>query len=377
MNPGIYIHIPYCKSKCGYCDFFSITDQSDKNDFLKYLLTEIKLYSVLYQTDQSFDTIYIGGGTPSLLSIENLQSIIESLNQSFSISDNVEVTMEVNPGTVDLEKLKCFKTIGINRLSIGIQSFNNNDLQRLERIHTAGEAINCFNMSRESGFENINIDLIYALPEQNIQQWEENLFNAVQLSPEHISAYNLTFEKDTKFSLLRKTGHLHSHRESTEKEFFNITHDYLEKEGYVHYEISNFAKSDDHISRHNIKYWQHIPYFGFGPSAHSFWNNMRWGNVCSMKDYISSLKEENRPILFEETLSVKEKMFEYIFLSLRTYNGIDLKDFEQQFIVNFTKKYEHIITPLLNKNFAILTKDFFKLTKNGMIICDEILPSFA
>ncbi len=194
-NSGIYIHIPFCKSKCGYCDFFSITDQSYKNEFLKYLLSEIKMYSTTAQKNQLFDTIYIGGGTPSLLALENLQSIIDGLNHTFSISDNVEVTLEVNPGTVDLEKFKNFKRAGINRLSIGIQSFNDFELEILERIHNAGEAVKCYNMSREAGFDNINIDLIYALPGQNLQQWKENLYRAIQLHPEHISAYNLTYEK--------------------------------------------------------------------------------------------------------------------------------------------------------------------------------------
>ncbi len=376
-NSGIYIHIPFCKSKCGYCDFFSITDQSYKNEFLKYLLSEIKMYSTTAQKNQLFDTIYIGGGTPSLLALENLQSIIDGLNHTFSISDNVEVTLEVNPGTVDLEKFKNFKRAGINRLSIGIQSFNDFELEILERIHNAGEAVKCYNMSREAGFDNINIDLIYALPEQNLQQWKENICRAIQLHPEHISAYNLTYEKNTRFFLLNKFGYLNSHTEKVGEEFFNCTHDILETAGYIHYEISNFAISDDYISKHNLKYWKHIPYLGFGPSAHSFQNNQRWGNVCSVKDYISILKKNKRPIQFEETLSLKEKIFEYIFLGLRTYNGIDLKDFEQQFAINFLKIYKNILTPLLNGNHAVLNNECFKLTKKGMVICDEILPSFA
>jgi len=377
MNPGIYIHVPFCTSKCAYCDFYSVTNLTSVSEYIKQLCREIDLYSETHQPQQAFDTIYLGGGTPSVLDSENISIIINKIKENFPVNQDSEITLEVNPGTVDLEKLKSFKSIGINRLSIGIQSFSDRDLKLLGRIHTVEEAEKSYQLSRQAGFEDIGIDLIYAIPKQDLKDWKMSLNKAIKLKPEHISAYNLTIEKGTPFFRLQESGHLELHEEKVEEEFFNLTHDFLTNHGYYHYEISNFAKSEKCISKHNCKYWHHVPYLGFGPSSHSFWNNTRWANVSSVEQYNSLLSRNQRPLDFEEILKFEDVLFEYIFLNLRTYQGIFFESFQNKFGFNFVNKYEKIINPLLLENLAILEEQSFKLTQKGMTISDSILPAFS
>jgi putative oxygen-independent coproporphyrinogen III oxidase len=376
MHSGIYIHIPFCESKCGYCDFFSITEFDQVNEFLSGLEKEIIMYANEYVSEEIFDTIYIGGGTPSVLSVSQISNILGLLHKKYSISKNAEITIEINPGTINQSKLIDLKNAGINRLSIGVQSFNEDELQFLGRIHNSNQALQSVHNAREVGFDNINIDLIYALPNQTLITWETSMRKAIEINPEHISAYNLTIEKGTPFFDLKNKGILKPQSESKEKEFFNFTDSTLAEAGYNHYEVSSFARGEENFSRHNSKYWQHKYYLGFGPSAHSFWNNKRWGNYKSVGKYIANINENKKPIDFEESLSIKDLEFEHIFLSLRTYNGLSLKEFQKRFNSDFTKKYNSIYSQFIDANYAEIDETDFKLTKSGMALCDEILPAF-
>lgn len=376
MNSGIYIHIPFCESKCGYCDFYSITNLNYIEHFLKCLREEIEIYSDEIDRKEIFDTIYIGGGTPSILEDEQIESILNILHKKFCIIADAEVTLEMNPGTINQNRLQELLNTGINRLSIGVQSFNESDLKFLGRIHTAEEALNSIKNGRKAGFENISIDLIYALSTQTLLKWKNVLNTAINLNPEHISAYNLTIEKGTPFDDLKRKGELKLLSESQEKEFFNCTDTILKKAGYQHYEISNFALNENYISKHNSKYWIHYNYLGLGPSAHSFWGNKRWSNYKSIEKYITELKKGIKPITFMESLNQKDLEFEHIFLSLRTYRGLEFKKFSKKFNLDFKSKYKSILSKLVKESYVEIDATHIKLTNKGMLLYDEILPSF-
>lgn len=377
MQSGIYIHIPFCESKCGYCDFFSITDLSRITDFLSGLEKEIFMYADEMYANECFDTIYIGGGTPSVLTENQIIRILEILYKKYKITNNAEITIEVNPGTVNKTNLINLKSAGINRLSIGVQSFNNNELNFLNRIHNSEQSVEAFKYARDADFQNISIDLIYSLPNQTIETWKHSMRKAIELNPEHISAYNLTIEEGTPFYNLKKNGTLKPLSESKEKVFFNITDIFLNQAGYNHYEISNFTRGDENISRHNIKYWHNKYYLGFGPSAHSFWENRRWSNHKSVENYITELEKGKKPVNFIENLKDKDLEFELIFLSLRTYKGLNLKEYKSRTNMDFVGKYKSIYSQFIDKKLAKLETDYFRLTKEGMALYNEILPSFC
>lgn len=373
---GIYVHIPFCDAKCGYCDFYSITDFKHKNRLLDAVKQEIAWYSATTDNQKIFDTLYIGGGTPSVLEIAELKDLISVLTRSFRFHSNSEFTIEINPGTVDRTKLKQIYDTGVHRLSIGIQSFNDAELKLLGRIHSSAQAIETIKIARETGFENINTDLIYALPGQTLQDWEKSLSVICQYLPEHISAYSLIYEEGTPFFKMRERGELTDQAEEAEARFYNFTHKFLADAGYLHYEVSSFARGGSYISRHNYKYWQHIDYLAFGPSAHSFIQNKRWSNIRSVTGYIDMISRGEMPIDQHETLDQKTLMFEHIFLGLRTYQGIDLKTFADQFKSAFDDLFARQISQLTDRGYAVLNENNFKLTDKGMILCDEISVQF-
>ncbi|WP_456442845.1 radical SAM family heme chaperone HemW [Caldithrix abyssi] len=377
FNPGIYLHIPFCEHKCGYCDFYSITNRSQQALFVEALCQEMEQAAEQIRPAETFDTIYFGGGTPSLLQPDQLQRILSVIHRVFAISSDCEITLEMNPGATEKEKLPVFKQLGVNRLSIGVQSFDDRELKLLERIHSARQAVETFEAARKAGFTNLGIDLIYALPGQSLNSWRATLQQAVHLAPEHISAYNLIFEPGTPFDELREKGQLNPQEEEEELRFFNFTHQFLSERGFLHYEVSNFARAASLYSRHNYKYWLHAAYLGFGPSAHSFWNDRRWGNVRSLNAYLQQLKQQRLPRAFEEQLSAQTKEFEHIFLRLRTYEGINLAYFEKTFHRSFLETYRKTINTLIDRDFAVIDAQVFRLTQKGMAVCDEILQYFA
>ncbi len=375
-SPGIYIHIPFCQRKCGYCDFYSVTDPQHTDNFVTSLIKEISLAADQDDYSQNFDTIYFGGGTPSLLTPAQLDLILSSLRNSFPFSQNTEITLEANPGTITLESLTEFYSMGINRLSIGIQSFKDEELKFLERIHTADEARFAVEAARKAGYSNLSLDLISALPGQTIETWGQNLQEAFYYKPEHLSIYNLMFESGTPFHTRMLKGEIIGKDQEEEHRFLELTVDLLKQNGFIPYEISNYASAPKYFSRHNFKYWNHTDYLGFGPSAHSFSSGERRANISSLQEYISALKENKIPVSFSEIIDRKTAEYEFIFLSLRTYMGLDTIRFYDRFGLDFYAAYKEITDTLISEKLAGRDKHMFRLTQKGMFICDEILAKF-
>ncbi|MCB0284171.1 MAG: radical SAM family heme chaperone HemW [Calditrichaeota bacterium] len=376
-NPGLYLHIPFCDTKCGYCDFYSITNHSSRPQFVEILKREIKQYTKAPFINQPFDTIYFGGGTPSLLEPHELESILSALYASYKITDDCEITIEANPGTLTEEKLRFYKTVRINRLSIGIQSFIDEELKLLGRIHDSRQAIKTFELARMAGFNNIGVDLIFATPRQTLESWLFSLNKAIEIQPDHISAYNLIFEPGTPFYKMLMKGQMQQKSENEELAFFTETIEKLQNAGYLHYEVSNYARGGENYSRHNYKYWTHTNYLSFGPSAHSYWNKKRWSNVRALSRYLKNIEQGQTAVDFDESLSRETMIFERIMLGLRTKEGIDLKAFETNFEESFIYKYPGLNKELIENKFAVIENDRFRLTAKGLMICDEILPRFA
>ena len=304
---SIYLHIPFCERKCHYCDFYSVENTSLMDRFVDALLDEIVMYASL-GTTAGFDTIYLGGGTPSLLPVRSVERILDRLRTTFAISDRCEVTMEVNPGTVSKENLKGYGALGVNRLSIGVQSFDDEELKFLTRIHTAREARQAINAARSAGLSNLSLDLICALPGQTVDHWEQNLVHALQFEPEHLSAYSLVVEEGTPLAQLVQSGQVIPAHEDQEAAMLEFTMRFLADRGFDHYEVSNYARPG-YKSRHNSNYWSHRGYLGFGPAAHSFWTRgtndpaARWQNVSDLGEYVDRVGSGNLPVLSEEVVS--------------------------------------------------------------------------
>ena len=370
---GIYLHIPFCDTKCIYCDFYSITNHENKNRFISSVLREIEYYSSSLR-NHKFDTIFFGGGTPSLLPREDFEKIFESLYKNYSISKNSEITIEANPGTLTKEKLMEFRKLPINRMSFGVQSFIDTELQFLTRIHTADEAIKSVHAAQDSGYDNVNIDLIFALPGQTMEMWKYNLDKAIALNTKHISAYSLIFEEGTVLNNMKRLGKVKEADIDLETEMFDYTSEFFTSRGFEHYEISNFAKPGFQC-RHNLKYWQREEYISFGPSASSFVGNKRWTNIKNLLKYLESIESGNEAKDFEEEIDDEKATTEFIFLGLRS-KGIDVNKFNRQFNINFKHKYLHSISSLVNNGYAKMESDIFRLTRKGYAISDEIAARY-
>jgi len=374
-HAGIYIHIPFCVKKCSYCDFYSITDQSLKQPFIKALIQEMHMVS---GHPFLFDTLYFGGGTPSVLRPENIGRIIENAYGLFNISTDTEITIEVNPGTVTSEQLTEYRNIGINRINIGAQSFNDEVLNFLGRIHSSNDADLTIRGARKAGFDNIGIDLIYGIPGQTKEMWLSDLQMAVEFEPEHLSCYMLTYEKGTPLDRERRQGKFKPVAGSLLAELFETTMEYLTTHGYVQYEISNFAKNASRRSRHNFKYWSFSPYLGFGPSAHSFIEPKRYWNCRSVKKYINNIKEGRLPIEEKEILSKEQRMTEMVYLGLRKTDGIDIDVIDENLGINFSQIFAEKIKQLAEDGYIlqIQPKNRCALSRKGMLFLDSIAPMF-
>jgi oxygen-independent coproporphyrinogen-3 oxidase len=372
---GLYIHVPFCEKKCGYCDFYSVTNLALIDRFLDALITEIRLISPAYK-DWIFDTIYIGGGTPTLLNQPQISRLWTTIFNHLSIVEGGEFTIEANPGTLDEEKLSFLKNLGINRLSLGAQSFQESDLRFLERIHTLEDIYKNFEAARKAGFQNINIDLITALPGLTHDRHQLSLQEVVSLYPEHISCYSLIFEPNTPFFERLTRGELIALDSDTEADFHLSTKNYLEHRGYMAYEISNYAQNESVICQHNLKYWSHHSYIGAGPSAHSFISSKRWSNGPSIKEYIDKLDQQILPVHHRELVSPDKLEFEYIFLHLRLRKGIDLSHYQKKFKEQFTKKYEVAVDHLVESQMIQIREDRLSLTSKGWLLADKIASEF-
>lgn len=357
---ALYLHIPFCIRKCSYCDFYSCEDMEFMKDFLKDLPIEMDRYAGVF-SDSTFDTLYIGGGTPSLLSAEELQSMLRQLQDFFVFTQNREASLEVNPGTIVSARLNAYLKSGINRLSIGVQSFHEDELQLLGRIHHKKEALNAVKMARMARFDNIGIDLIYGLPNQSLMKWKDSLNLVIDLQPDHISAYALTWSNKTPLGQSIAKGDLPVPDENLVSEMFLLADELFVDAGYIHYEISNYAKPGREC-RHNLHYWDGSAYLGLGPSAHSYNNNSRWWNMANVHTYLLHLEKGGSVISEKENLSEKEIQTEKIALGLRTNQGISLA------VIDHPDEIRYCI----DHHLAVQKQDRIILTSRGMLLADEI-----
>lgn len=383
QHAGLYVHIPFCLRKCPYCDFYSITDLSLQPAFLDALASEMDMTREL---DTGFDTLYIGGGTPSVLDTYVIDSIIKTAHQCFNILSDAEITIEVNPGRVTLEQLKGYRHAGVNRINIGVQSFNAANLDFLKRIHSAREARMAVNWAQKAGYENIGLDLIYGIPDQTPSSWLKDLQSALEFHPQHLSCYMLSFEPDTPMHKDLQNSVFTPLPEHLVCELFETTRSFLHTNGYVQYETSNFARevidaSDiqsarPNMSRHNLKYWNFSPYIGLGPSAHSFVEPQRFWNHSNVKKYIQDLSMGRLPRAGEESLSREQLMIEAVYLGLRQTKGISVDAFDKKFGVNFNAMFSGIITDLEKKGLVKMSQNRCALTAKGMLYLDSIAAMF-
>ncbi|MEW6186770.1 MAG: radical SAM family heme chaperone HemW [Thermodesulfobacteriota bacterium] len=365
-HPGLYLHVPFCRHKCPYCDFYSTTDRS----LIPRLLAALEKEAAYYR-DQfpSFDTLYLGGGSPSILSGDQIESLLARIRDRFSFDPEAEITIEVNPNDLDPDKIKDLSRAGINRISLGVQSFDDQILHFLRRRHTAAEAEETVYWIRQAGFKNMGMDLIYGIPGQTINQWLADLEKAFTFRPEHLSCYQLTIAQGTLFGGLKEKGALQPLSEEEEADFFLSTSAFLKQHGYIHYEISNFALEENYFSRHNQKYWQREPYLGLGPSAHSFRDNRRWWNIRSLNKYCRALEGGEPPPEGQEELSEEQVRLETISLGLRTRAGLDLE------ALGIHWNREKTLTTLLGNEWAELKGNRLIPTTKGFLQADR-LPLF-
>ncbi len=372
-NLAIYIHIPFCEHKCTYCDFYSVIVHNQKFPFLKALKKEIENYAKNYSQDSVVKTIFFGGGTPSLLSETELGEIFSTVFKNFNV-ESPEITLEVNPGTVDLKKLRNFKNLGVNRLSIGVQSFDDDELKFMTRIHNSEEAKRTVKDAAVAGFENISLDLIFNLPGQTKRKWEENLNTALTLPIKHISAYSLILERGTILFKLVSDGKIKLQDEDHDADLYEFTMKYLKAKGFRQYEVSNFALPG-YECLHNKFYWDYTNYLGFGPSAHSFFDGVRWRNFSSLRRYISEIEKKGNAQRANEILTPKEKVEEFVMLSLRS-EGLDLERLKNEFSEDWERKNKKFLRFLNDSQIVKFVNNKVAFTEKGYLLCDEILTKF-
>ena len=367
--PGLYIHIPFCLSKCDYCDFYSSTSISALPGFLEALFKEMELYRPRFQ---SFDTVYIGGGTPSLLSPEQLESILTGVKKNFDLISNPEITTETNPADLNRSFLESMRQIGINRINIGVQSFDEKVLGFLGRRHSVKQAISAIEASRKAGFRNIGLDLIYGVPSQEIGSWLDTLTQAVAFSPQHLSCYQLTLEAKTALGIRYRAGEFSIPGEEAQYEFFMKTSEFLEEAGYIHYEVSNFARGTEYTSRHNQKYWDHSPYLGLGPAAHSFQSNRRWWNHRSLDQYLTLINAGNLPVKETETLTMEQLQLEALYFGLRTKKGVCLQDVKNRYHFDLFAEKRKMLVKLEEEGFVSVQDGHLYPTRAGFAVADSL-----
>ena len=375
---GIYIHIPFCKKKCDYCDFVSYSDKEDCiEQYIGVLKKEIKCeFKKILKSNIEYKvtTIYIGGGTPSYIDskyiIEILNEIKNNLNGFIFLSNSIEITIEVNPGTVSREKLEDYKKAGINRISIGLQETNNKLLKLIGRIHTYEEFLNIYKMAREVGFKNINIDLMIGLPKQSIQNIKESLEKIIKLNPEHISVYSLILEEGTKLYNKNKNREIEMPGEELERNMYWYVKNTLENAGYVHYEISNYAKPG-YESKHNTNCWEQKEYIGFGLAAHSYINKMRYSNDQKGSDPFWPFEK-----IIHENQTEEDEQKEYMLLGLRKINGVSIQKFKNKFGENPIFIFKTELEKLVKEELIIIDGDEIKLTNKGLDLANLVWEEF-
>lgn len=383
---GLYIHIPFCKQKCKYCDFVSFPNKEKLiEEYIKCLCQELEEVGEGIKLDIEnkvsdiieVRTIYIGGGTPSFINEKHIEQIMQVIRENYTIQPNAEITIEVNPGTADAEKLKKYKELGINRLSIGVQSTNNNLLNMLGRIHTYEEFESTYNLARKVDFNNINIDFIIGLPNQTIEDIEDILEKVKNLNPEHVSVYSLILEEATPLSKMVANHELYMLADELEREMYWRIKKGLENLGYTHYEISNFAKPGME-AKHNLDCWEQKEYMGFGIAAHSYVDDARFSNIENIEEYIKNYKEnkqENNFILHEKQ-DLEEKMKEYMILGLRKIEGVGCSKFENKFSKDIFEVFEKEIEKLVREELIEIKEGKIKLSNKGIDLANIVWEEF-
>ena len=385
-NIGIYIHIPFCKSKCYYCDFVSYCNEEKNIDlYIKCMEKEIEFKSkelakfALKNNEQiEIDTIYIGGGTPSFIDSKYISELIKTAKKSFKIKEDCEITIEVNPDSALIKKLTEYKNSGVNRISIGLQSSNDNLLKEIGRIHNFEQFKEAFGNIKELKFDNINVDLMISLPNQKFKDVKTSLEEVISLNPTHISVYSLILEDGTKLFKDVESGAKKMLSENLERKMYWYVKNTLEKNNYIQYEISNFAKQNRE-SKHNLNCWNQNEYLGVGIAAHSFFNNIRFSNTSDLNKYIKNIQNEeylkNQEIL--EILNIEEKQKEYMILGLRKIEGVQIKNFKEKFGDNPIFIFKDQINKLVNENLIEIDGDFIKLTNKGLDFANIVWEEFV
>ncbi|MEJ7849637.1 MAG: radical SAM family heme chaperone HemW [Pyrinomonadaceae bacterium] len=381
MSAGIYLHIPFCKSRCSYCDF--ATDVYKSSDaveqYVKTLCKEISNFKFQISDSQSqeaenlVDTIYFGGGTPSLLAPRQVEKILDSIQKKFNTKSNIELTMEMNPGTVSLETLRDYRSLGVNRASFGVQTFDDTELKRLARGHDANDARQTFRLLRESGFENVSFDLIAGLPRQTLADWERNLDEAVRMRPEHLSLYLLEIHEGTPLAEQIRSERQPLPDEELAAEMYELMLEKIGTNGYRQYEISNFSLPGFE-SRHNSKYWLLDPVYAFGVSAHSFDGLMRYGNERDTAEYVERINRFGSAESFQEIINAKS---EFVFLGLRLNKGIDLGEYKSRFGTDLIEEYRIDLCLLKEKDLIQIVDNQLNLTPKGMLFSNEVFSIFV
>ncbi len=386
-NIGIYVHIPFCKQKCRYCDFKSYTGKEKLvEQYIKWVKYELEQVGDGNKYDYEkgldklaiIDTVYIGGGTPSFIESKHIVEIVNTIKEHYTLADNVEITIEANPGTVTEEKLQDYINCGINRISIGLQSSNENLLKQLGRIHTYEEFEEAYRLARKVGFKNINVDLMLGLPNQTMESLNETLNKIIKHNPEHISVYSLIVEEDTPlYNDIEKQILTLPEDELERKMYWNVK-EKLEQNGYVHYEISNFAKPNFE-SKHNLNCWNQEEYIGIGAAAHSYTNNVRYSNVDTIEEYINNFENGNEVdnLIFHEKQNKESKMKEYMILGLRKIKGIQIQEFKNKFGENPIYLYRKELEKLVNEELVEIDGDEIKLTKKGLDFANLVWEEFV
>lgn len=371
---GIYVHIPFCKSKCYYCDFISYSNKDSKTEeYIQAVKKEIACQKI----KSEITTIYIGGGTPSYIESKYIKEILEEI-QKKDISENAEITIEVNPGTVTIEKLRDYKEAGINRLSIGLQSAKDELLKQIGRIHNFEQFLETYKMARKVGFKNINVDLMLGLPNQRISDLKETLEKVIELQPEHISVYSLIVEDGTPIANKIENGALELPEEDVERNMYWYAKNTLELNGYIHYEISNFAKKA-YESKHNMNCWKQKEYIGIGAAAHSYRDITRYSNTENLGEYIRNIQKENfeRNRIIHEIQKEYDTKKEYMILGLRQIKGVQISKFKEKFVDNPIYLFRKELKKLSDQNLISIEDDYIKLTNKGIDFANLVWEEFV
>ena len=375
MNLGLYLHIPYCLHKCGYCDFNSHPEnQIESVQYVEALLKELKFYSTTLKS-YNVPTVFMGGGTPTILPPSQLKKILDTVRQGFNLTSDCEITIEANPATIKLETLQEIHAAGYNRISIGVQSFDEKELQLLERVHNEEEIHSTVHRARSANFENLSMDLMFALPDQSTEKWQSHLKQATAKNPDHLSTYNLTIEPATAFFKLHEKGKLCLPDEDIQLEMYETTIQVLEDAGYSQYEISNFSKPGME-SQHNINYWNNGEYLGVGAGASSYLNGERSKNINLPSIYIRKIETKASAVDTCERLEPLQAMGETLMLGLRLLKGVSIDVFENRFQVSFQNVYGKAIESLLNQELITFNQNRIALSRKGLFLADSVILKF-